>query len=58
MTGRRRLVRRDVFGRPLYATTEGGSRGLVRLMPESIAELAGGNRAELLRLLKSHGYIA
>jgi len=58
VTGRRRLVRRDVFGRPLYTTTEGGSRGLVRLMPESIAELAGGNRAELLRLLKSHGYIA
>lgn len=57
-TGRRRLVKRDVLGRPMYTTTEAGRRGLVRLMPESIVELAGGDRAELLRLLKSHGYIA
>lgn len=57
VTGRRRLVKRDVLGRPMYTTTEGGRRGLVRLMPESIVELAGGDRRELLRLLKSHGYI-
>lgn len=57
VTGRRRMVRRDVFGRPLYVTTEAGKKGLVRLMPESIIELAGGDRRELLRLLKSHGYI-
>ena len=55
-TGRRRLVRRDVMGRPLYTTTE-ASRGLVRLMPESIVEIAGDDRRELLRLLKSHGYV-
>lgn len=56
-TGRRQMVRRDVFGRPLYTTTEAGQRGLVRLMPESILELAGDDRRELLRLLKSHGYV-
>lgn len=55
--GRRRLVKRDVLGRPMYVTTEGRRRGLVRLMPESLIELAGGDRRELLRLLKSHGYI-
>lgn len=57
VTGRRRLVKRDTLGRPMYTTTEGAKRGLVRLMPESIVGLAGGDRAELLRLLKSHGYI-
>jgi hypothetical protein len=61
------MARRDVFGRPLYTTNEGMTkRGLaykargrqyVRLMPESIVELANGDRAELLRLLKVHGYI-
>ncbi len=56
-TGRRRLVRTDVYGRPLYTTTAGARRGAVRLMPESIVELAGGDRIELLRLLKSHGYL-
>ena len=56
VTGRRRLVSRDVFGRPLYTTTEAAKRGAVRLMPESIVELAGSDRAELMRLLKSHGY--
>lgn len=58
VTGRRRLVKRDVFGRPLYTTTEAAKRGTVRLMPESIVELAGADRAALLRLLKSHGYLA
>lgn len=57
-TGRRVLTSRDVFGRPLYTTTEGGTKRLVRLMPESIIGLAAGDRAELLRLLKAHGYIA
>jgi hypothetical protein len=66
-TARGRLARVDVFGRPLYTTTEGMTkRGLaykargkqyVRLMPESIVELAAGDRAELLRLLKVHGYV-
>lgn len=68
ITASGRMVRRDVFGRPVYTTTEGMTkrgrafkargRNYVRLMPESILELAGGDRAELLRLLKSHGYIA
>lgn len=63
-----RAVKVDAFGRPIYQTTEGMTkrgrafkargRKYIRLMPESIVELAGGDRAELLRLLKSHGYIA
>jgi hypothetical protein len=67
-TGRLRQVKVDAFGRPIYQTTEGmtkrgaahgarGGRNYIRLMPESIVEMAGGNRAELLRLLKSHGYL-
>lgn len=65
-TARGRAATTDVFGRPLYTTTEGMTkRGIahkargrqyVRLMPESIVQLADGNRAELLRLLKVHGY--
>lgn len=62
-----RAVKVDAFGRPIYQTTEGMTkrgrarqargRNYIRLMPESIVELAAGDRAELLRLLKSHGYI-
>lgn len=58
---RRALRRRNVFGQDLFTTEElkvRGSRGqqLVRLMPESIYEIAK-DRADLLRLLKLHGYI-
>lgn len=55
----------DRFG--LYTTTEarkalgirGGGRGrpYVRLMPESISSLAGGNREHYLDLLRQHGYL-
>lgn len=68
ITASGRLVSVDAFGRPIYQTTEGMTkrgrafkargRNYVRLMPESIVEMAGNDRAELLRLLKSHGYIA
>jgi hypothetical protein len=55
------LRRRNVFGQDLFTTSElnvRGSRGqqLVRLMPESIYEIAT-DRDDLLRLLKVHGYI-
>jgi hypothetical protein len=58
---RRSLRRRNVFGQPMFTTSEVtvyGSRGqkLVRLMPESIYEIAK-DRADLLRLLRVHGYI-
>lgn len=58
---RRSLRRRDVFGRDLFTTAEltvYGSRGqkLVRLMPESIYEIAKDHQ-DALRLLKVHGYI-
>lgn len=63
-----RLVRREVFGRGVFITTEGVTkRGLgrkamgtgrpVRLMPESIYEIAAGDRAEAIRLLKLYGFI-
>jgi hypothetical protein len=63
-----RLVRTDVFGRGVFVTTEGvtkrgigrkamGSGRPFRLMPESIYEIAGGDRAEAVRLLKLYGYI-
>ena len=68
ITASGRLVKVDAFGRPIYQTTEGMTkrgrafkargRNYIRLMPESIVEMAGNDRAELLRLLKSHGYIA
>lgn len=60
-----RLKRVKVAGRDVYVTTEattrrgrvrGQARG-VRLMPESIMEIAGDDRAELTRLLRVHGYI-
>ena len=59
-TARGPRARVDVFGRQLYTTTEATTkRGVnrkVRLMPESIYEVAE-NRADALRLLKAHGYI-
>lgn len=58
---RRSLARRNVFGADLFTTaqlTVYGSRGqkLVRLMPESIYEMAK-DHADAIRLLKAHGYI-
>lgn len=59
-TARGRAARTDVFGRQLFTTTEATTkRGInrpVRLMPESIYEVAT-DRADALRLLRAHGYI-
>jgi hypothetical protein len=59
---RGRLTRQRVFGRQHFTTLEGITlpdirRRRVRLMPESIYELADGDRDEAIRLLKAHGYI-
>jgi hypothetical protein len=55
-----RLTRRRVLGQDVYTTTEATTkRGInrkVRLMPESIYEIAD-DQADALRLLKVHGYI-
>lgn len=60
-----RPMRVEVNGRMVYTTTEattrrgrvaGQARG-VRLMPESILELAGDDIDERIRLLRLHGYI-
>jgi hypothetical protein len=64
-----RMIRTEVFGRGVFTTTEGVTkRGVgrkamgpgrpVRLMPESIYEIADGDRAEAVRLLRRYGYIA
>jgi hypothetical protein len=63
-----RLVRTEVFGRGVFVTNEGvtarglsrtamGTKRPFRLMPESIYEIAGGDRAEVIRLLKLYGFI-
>lgn len=54
---RGRLQRVNVSGRQLFVTREGARRGRVRLMPESIYEIAGDDRDEAIRLLRVHGYI-
>jgi len=59
---RGRLTRTNVFGRQHFTTFEaitlpGIRKRRIRLMPESIYELANGNRGEAIRLLKAHGYI-
>lgn len=54
-----------VNGRSVYTTTAGttrrgrrsGQTNGIRLMPESILEIANGDRAEAIRLLRLHGYI-
>ena len=65
-SGRRKLIRNSAG---LYVTDEGASmrgqfersrragQSTTRLMPESIYELAAGNRAEAIRLLKLNGFI-
>ena len=62
-----RLIRDEEFG--VFTTTEGttkrgranrkktGRNATFRLMPESIYEIAGDDRAEAIRLLKLHGFI-
>lgn len=50
-----RLTRRMVAGKPVFTTAEGAGRR-VRLMPESILEI-GENDADVLRLLRAHGYL-
>lgn len=48
---------RDASGS--FTTVEGMARsGGTRLMPESIYEIAGGDRIEALRLLRANGYLA
>jgi len=68
-TGRRRLVTERIGGRDVYITREGitrrgqayrgrtGRNMRARLMPESIYEIADGDRDEAVRLLKLHGYL-
>lgn len=60
---RRQQVRtgpRGTFVTTAATTRRGRTRGQTRgprLMPEAIFEMAGGDRAEALRLLRVHGYI-
>lgn len=66
VNARRGMEPASVYGRQLLATTEGTTRrgfarsrlpsGTPRLMPEAIMEVAA-DRAEMLRLLRRHGYL-
>lgn len=51
-----RLTQVDVYGQQLYTTAEAVGKRRVRLMPESILEIAD-DRQDAIRLLRSHGYI-
>lgn len=59
VTNARRSLRDvQVAGRQLQVTNVGTSkRRPVRLTPDSIAELAGGDREEQIRLLRAHRYL-
>jgi hypothetical protein len=58
VNARRGMATATEFGRPLKVTTEGTARRKgIRLMPESIYGLAGGDRDEAIRLLAVHGYV-
>lgn len=63
VNARRGMRKAQVAGRNVRVTTEGATRrgrasGLrVRLMPESILEIAGNDRDEAIRLLRLHRYI-
>lgn len=55
---RRALQSTEIAGRKVQVTRVGTSRRRpIRLTPDAIAEIAGGDRAEQIRLLKVHGYI-
>ena len=56
VNARRGMSMAQVAGRELLVTSERARRGRVRLMPESIFEVAR-SREEALRLLRTHGYI-
>jgi hypothetical protein len=54
-----RKARVNVFGREVFTTTEmaKGRKAPVRLMPQSIYEIAAGDRDEAIRLLRANQYI-
>lgn len=54
-----RAARVNVFGREVVTTSvlAGGRKAPVRLMPQSIYEIAGGDRDEAIRLLRANQYI-
>ncbi|MFG3710136.1 hypothetical protein [Micromonospora sp. NPDC047730] len=55
---RGRLETTNVFGRDVFLTTENARRYRAgRLMPESIYQIADGDRDEAIRLLRRYGYI-
>lgn len=54
---RRGMSTATVFGRDVKVTTEAARGRRVRLMPESILELAAGDKEEAVRLLRVHGYV-
>lgn len=57
VNARRGMTTAQVGGERVLATRAGATRGRIRLMPETIMQIAGGNRREAIRLLRLHGYL-
>jgi hypothetical protein len=64
VNARKGMRRAQVYGKDVLITSAGiaesrrdRKRRPVRLMPEAIFQIAGGDRDEVLRLLRVHGYI-
>lgn len=57
VNARRGMTTAQVGAERVLATKAGATRGRVRLMPETIMQIAGSDRLEAIRLLRLHGYL-
>lgn len=57
VNARRGMATAQVGSERVLATRAGATRGRVRLMPETIMQIAGSDRLEAIRLLRLHGYL-
>ena len=57
VNARRGMTTAQVGAERILATKAGATRGRVRLMPETIMQIAGSDRPEAIRLLRLHGYL-
>ncbi|MFK4494807.1 hypothetical protein [Dermacoccus sp. GAS27A] len=57
VNARRGMTTAQVGSERVLATRAGATRGRVRLMPETIMQIAGSDRTEAIRLLRLHGYL-
>ena len=57
VNARRGMTTAQVGGERVLTTKAGATRGRIRLMPETIMQIAGGDRSKAIRLLRLHGYL-